>query len=62
MTGPNDAPLPSEADQTLWANARAITFRLLGDVGLSERASGEAVAQVQLLATQGPGSWAKAAL
>ena len=48
---------PSEADQTLWANARAITFRLLGDATLSDRAAGEAVAQVQLLAAHGPGSW-----
>ena len=57
MTDNTDVTGPSEADQTLWANARAITFRLLGDVDLSERAASEAVAQVQLLAVQGPGSW-----
>ena len=57
MSDSTDATLPVEADQTLWANARAITFRLLGDEALSERAAGEAVAQVQLLAAQGPGSW-----
>jgi poly(3-hydroxybutyrate) depolymerase len=57
MTDSSTAAGPPEADQTLWANARAITFRLLGDAELSERAAGDAVAQVQLLAVEGPGSW-----
>jgi len=49
---------PPDPDLTLWANARAITFRLLGEIAISERAAGDAVIQTQQLSASGLGSWA----